>query len=140
MTFLKRQKKVPCTASSISDIGTAFSQNNKNLQDYYAALVKGILPVQKGYFLTEEDIAFRKYILDLGCKGHTTFKKEHLPVLKEYTFPELRKLAEDKLITWNEEEVQITPLGHHFIRNICRAFDLLQTRTAGASQMFSKAI
>ncbi len=85
-------------------------------------------------------MAFRKYILDLGCKGHTTFKKEHLPILQEFTFPELKKLEKDKLITWSEDGVQITPPGHHFIRNICRAFDLLQTRTAGASQLFSKAI
>ena len=126
--------------SSISDVGSAFAQNNKTLQDYYGALVKGVLPVQKGYFLTDEDIAFRKYILDLGCKGHTNFNPEHLALLREYTFPELKNLAEDKLITWNEKGVEITPLGHHFIRNICRAFDLLQTRTAGASQLFSKAI
>ena len=96
--------------------------------------------MQKGYFLTEEDIAFRKYILDLGCKGNTKFKHEHLPLLREFTFPELKKLAEDQLITWDEQGVEITALGHHFIRNICRAFDVLQTRSAGAPLLFSKAI
>jgi oxygen-independent coproporphyrinogen III oxidase len=126
--------------SSISDVGNAFAQNSKILHDYYAAMAKGILPVQKGYFLTDEDVAFRKYILDLSCKGYTSFNPAHLPLLQEYTFPELKKLEADHLITWNEEGVKITTLGHHFIRNICRAFDLLQTRTAGASQLFSKAI
>ena len=126
--------------SSISDVGTAFAQNDKNLQDYYNIVDKGELPVQKGYFLTEEDVAFRKYILDIGCKGKTQFEPKHLPILRDVTFPELEKLATDKLIVWDMEGLVVTPLGHHFIRNICRAFDLLQTRTAGASQLFSKAI
>ena len=126
--------------SSISDVGTAFAQNDKNLQEYYNILAQGELPVQKGYFLTEEDVAFRKYILDIGCKGKTQFDVKHLSILREFTFPELEKLAADKLIVWDEQGLVITALGHHFIRNICRAFDLLQTRTAGASQLFSKAI
>ena len=57
--------------SSISDIGVAFAQNRKSLHEYYEVIDKNELPVFKGYFLNEEDITFRKYILNIICKGFT---------------------------------------------------------------------
>ncbi len=128
--------------SSISDAGVAFAQNEKTLHDYYAAIEGGELPVTRGYFLDEEDVAFRKYILDVSCQGKTNFKEEHLPLLKKYSFPELEKLEADRLINWNEQGLTVTDLGWHFIRNICRAFDLhlLRNQKETASPRFSKAI
>ncbi len=128
--------------SSISDAGVAFAQNEKKLHDYYAAVEKNELPVMRGYFLTEEDVAFRKYILDISCRGTTIFKDEDLPMLVKYTFPELTKLEKDDLIKWDKEGVIVTELGTHFIRNICRAFDLhlLRNQKETSTSRFSKAI
>jgi len=128
--------------SSISDAGVAFAQNEKTLHDYYARIERHELPVVKGYFLSDEDVAFRKYILDISCKGSTSFASEHLQLLKEFTFPELEKLEEDQLIKWNEEGVVVTDLGAHFIRNICKAFDmhLLRNQAETVNPSFSKAI
>lgn len=126
--------------SSISDSGNAFAQNNKLLQDYYDLIGAGRLPVVKGYFLDDEDLAFRRYILDLSCRGKTTLQPRHLPVLKELTFPELEKLEADGLLSWSEQGVEISPEGHFFIRNICRAFDLKLLRQSEPKQLFSKAI
>ena len=128
--------------SSISDAGVAFAQNEKALHDYYARIEREELPVMRGYFLSEEDVAFRKYILDVSCKGKTTFKAAHLPLLKQYSFPELEKLEADRFINWNEQGLNVTDLGWHFIRNICKAFDLrlLRNQVATANPRFSKAI
>jgi oxygen-independent coproporphyrinogen III oxidase len=128
--------------SSISDAGIAFAQNEKTLHDYYARIEREELPVMRGYFLSDEDVAFRKYILDVSCKGKTFFKEEHMSTLKKYSFPELEKLAADSVITWNEKELTVTDLGGHFIRNICKAFDLhlLRNQVATANPRFSKAI
>lgn len=128
--------------SSISDAGVAFAQNEKTLHDYYAFIERNELPVKRGYFLSEEDVAFKNYILDISCKGKTTFKKEHLPLLKEFSFSELIKLEQDQLINWSEEGVTVTALGAHFIRNICKAFDLhlLRNQQETAGPRFSKAI
>jgi len=128
--------------SSISDIGNAFAQNNKILQDYYSLIRHDKLAVQKGYFLNEEDVAFRHYILDISCKGETSFKEKDLPLLETYTFPELKKLEEDNLIAWNKVGLQVTTLGRNFIRNICRAFDLhlLRSHQTENAPQFSKAI
>jgi oxygen-independent coproporphyrinogen-3 oxidase len=128
--------------SSISDAGVAYAQNEKTLHNYYAAVEKNELPVKRGYFLSEEDIDFKQYILDISCKGKTNFKKEHLSLLSQYSFPELEKLEADQLVIWNEETAVVTALGDHFIRNICRAFDLHLLRNQGvsATARFSKAI
>ena len=128
--------------SSISDAGVAFAQNEKTLHDYYARIEREELPVMRGYFLSEEDVAFRKYILDVSCKGKTSFKKEHLSLLKKYSFPELEKLEADALINWNEKGLNVTDLGGHFIRNVCKTFDLhlLRNQVATANPRFSKAI
>jgi len=129
--------------SAISDAGIAFAQNHKTLGDYYKSIGNSPLPpVTKGYFLTKEDEAFQKYILDVICRGTTVFQTEHLPLLQQYIFPELTGLEADQLITWNEKGIQVTSLGRHFLRNICKAFDLhlLRKQSAGNMPLFSKAI
>ncbi|MGN6164641.1 MAG: oxygen-independent coproporphyrinogen III oxidase, partial [Flavisolibacter sp.] len=126
--------------SSISETGNAFAQNEKTLHDYYTAINSGRLAIKKGYFLNEEDSAFRKYILDITCKGATVFNERDFPMLEQYTFPLLTDLAKDGLIEWNREGLKLTTQGHYFIRNICSAFDLHLHRRHPVQQIFSKAI
>lgn len=128
--------------SSISDAGIAFAQNEKNLHDYYAAVNNGELAVFRGYFLNEEDLAFRKYILEISCLGRTKLKAAHLDLLKKYSFPELQKMQEDGLVQFNEEALSVTELGRNFIRNVCSAFDLhlIRNRSITDKPLFSNAI
>jgi oxygen-independent coproporphyrinogen-3 oxidase len=126
--------------SSISDTGNAFAQNQKTLHDYYDRINAGKLAVQKGYMLSATDVAFRKYILDISCKGKTEFRPEDMSILEEYSFPKLTELQKDGLVQWNKESVELTPQGHYFIRNVCSAFDLYLNKANPAKQIFSKAI
>ncbi|WP_207495553.1 oxygen-independent coproporphyrinogen III oxidase [Aridibaculum aurantiacum] len=128
--------------SSISDIGIAYAQNEKSLKEYYLAIDDKALAVHRGYVLTEEDRAFKSYILNIICRGTTTFAEEHLPLLREYAFPELALLREDGLVEFDELGLQLTSKGKNFVRNICKAFDLHLARYKheGSSPMFSKAI
>jgi len=128
--------------SSISDAGTAFAQNHKTIHDYYEAIRKGELAVTKGNFLSEEDIVFRQYILDVSCRGYTTFRREYLEELEKFTFPELLKLQEDGLLLFNRNHLAVTDKGWHFIRNICSAFDLhlQRNRSSQVKMQYSKAI
>ena len=128
--------------SSISDVGVAYAQNHKTIHDYYTAINKGQLAVTKGYFLTEEDVTFKQYILNVSCQGKTQFHPEHLALLRTYSFPELKNLQADNLVEWDEEGLIVTVLGQNFIRNICKAFDLhlLRHELQSGKQLFSKAI
>lgn len=127
--------------SSISDTGNAFAQNNKTLHDYYQLVSENKLPIKKGYFLSEEDEAFRQYILEIICKGEVSFAEKHLPVLEQYSFPLLEDMEKDGLIVWDKYGLTVTPQGHNFLRNICSAFDLYLRRSAkDGKNVFSKAI
>ena len=127
--------------SSISDAGYAFAQNNKTLHDYYAAINSGNLAIQRGYELTAEDLSFRKYILDLSCRGIALFQKEDTELLKQYVFPELKELADDGLVNYNQDGAIITDKGKYFLRNICSAFDIKMHRDNSEKlPVFSKAI
>ncbi len=129
--------------SSISDSGTAFAQNHKTIHDYYAAVNKGQLPVKKGYLRSALDIKFGSYILGISCKGSVTFNQEDLPLLERFTFPQLALLAADGLVKWNSEGAELTPLGWHFVRNVCAAFDLFlpsNAQSAVSHSAFSRAI
>ena len=128
--------------SSISDLGNAFAQNEKTLHDYYASVNDGKLAVKRGYFLNEEDIAFRQYIKDISCKGATVFHPEHLFLLEEFCFPQLEQLAADGLVEYDKKYLTIKGEGHYFIRNICTAFDLYLQRDHSLLNKltFSKAI
>lgn len=128
--------------SSISDAGFAFAQNEKALADYYKAVNSGNLAIFKGYSLSEEDIQFRKYILQVCCTGKVKFEDNFFEVLEANSFPELQKLEADGLIHWNKEGLTITDQGRNFIRNIARCFDMHLLRSSGvpSSQLFSKAV
>ena len=82
----------------------------------------------------------QKLILDVICRGKVVFKEKDLPLLREFTFPELEKLAQDGLLTWNEQGMTVTQLGHYFLRNICKSFDMHLWRNNVNQSFFSKAI
>lgn len=127
--------------SSISDSGNAFAQNEKALHDYYTTIRNGELAITKGYFLNEQDLAFRQYILDIICIGETTFKPQHLPLIKKYSFPVLDSMVQDGLVEYDESGIKLTPQGFYFQRNVCSAFDLfLQDKERKKTHQFSKAI
>ena len=132
--------------SAISDTGTAYAQNSKTLGEYYRRIESGAPAVEKGYFLDEEDRKFRKHILQLSCQGATTWDECASPLIDEKVLPTLRDLEKDGLVILRPGDLQITPLGRHFIRNVCKAFDLHMMRRENNVRQgvpglsFSKAI
>jgi oxygen-independent coproporphyrinogen-3 oxidase len=128
--------------SSISDAGIAFAQNEKTLHDYYNRINQDELPIKKGYILSAEDIVFRKHILNLSCKGQTTFSNMELELLEQYSMPLINQLQQDGLIDFTSSSITITTEGRYFIRNICSVFDLHMHRNQPrfGKPMYSKAM
>ncbi|MBS1666268.1 MAG: oxygen-independent coproporphyrinogen III oxidase [Bacteroidetes bacterium] len=128
--------------SSISDVGKAFAQNAKSIHEYYNYIEKNELPVEKGYFLSEEDLVFRKHILDMSCRGETFFNPVYKKQIESLSIPELQKLSDDGLVEFDDFHAKLTVQGRNFIRNVCRAFDLHLLRSAQTQEKksFSKAI
>lgn len=127
--------------SAISDTGSAFAQNEKKLQNYISAVENNVIPVVKGYFLSQEDLHFKKYILDLICKGETTIEPVSVEMVEKYSLPALAELIKDGLVQHTDSNIKILPEGKNFIRNICSCFDLyLLKKDFDNQNLFSKAI
>jgi len=122
--------------SSISDSWTAFAQNPKTVEAYLYKMESGILPVEKGHFLTDKDLEVRKHILNIMCKENTIYN-EGIP---EAVYKRLLPLLLDKLISVTEKEISITTKGKSFLRNVCMAFDEKLWLKQPKTQLFSSSI
>lgn len=122
--------------SSISDSWTAFAQNPKTVEDYLNKIEQGTLPVEKGHFLTGEDLEVRRHILNLMCKENTVYN-EGIP---EQVYGRLLPLLRDKLVWVTEKEIRITTKGRSFLRNVCMAFDEKLWLKQPKTQLFSSSI
>ena len=126
--------------SAISDIGVAYAQNHKELELYYRSIEMDELPVTKGYFMCEIDMAFKQYILQTICEGKTRLQHGHKDLLNIYTLPMLREMEKDGLLELSSEELKVTKTGFQFVRNICKAFDIKWLSAENSTAAFSKAV
>jgi oxygen-independent coproporphyrinogen-3 oxidase len=130
--------------TAIGMVGNTYSQNVKTLEEYYAALDAGILPVFRGIKLTADDLLRRELITQLICHFELDLKSVErrfgidFPAYFETELRELRDMAADGLITLDKDAVRVLPPGRLLIRNVCMVFDryLRESR----SQRFSKVI
>jgi oxygen-independent coproporphyrinogen-3 oxidase len=134
--------------SAISDSWHAFAQNVKVVEEYInlvynklGLVAEDTLPVFKGHILTEEDLVIRKHILNIMCKGKTSWGNylETWSSLPE-ALERLQPLADDGLIEIYPSELIVTTLGKRFLRNICAALDARLWADQPATQLFSMAI
>lgn len=107
--------------SAIGDVFYGFRQNYKTVEEYYAALENDSLPIHRGINVSDEDIIYRKHILNIACKGKTDWKNEI--ELTDLMKNQLNDLQKDGLINWKETHLEVTILGWNFLRNICAVFD-----------------
>src|SRR5690554_2244004 len=115
--------------SSIGKVGDSYSQNVKETAQYYARLDSGMLPIHRGYNLSEDDVLRREVILDLMCQGRIDFCKfeDHYGIdFKSYFADALDQLAEpvaDGLVAIEDNELLLLPEGQLMLRNVAMAFD-----------------
>jgi oxygen-independent coproporphyrinogen-3 oxidase len=140
--------------SAISAVNGTYSQNEKTLDEYYARLDAGRLPIARGYSLDADDLLRRLVIQMLMCNFELSISALELayPIrFKHYFAQELQRLAEfaeDGLVTIEDDWISVSLRGRLLIRNICMVFDRHLSRdraapsTAGAAQplRFSRTI
>ncbi|TBU97280.1 oxygen-independent coproporphyrinogen III oxidase [Stutzerimonas kirkiae] len=130
--------------SSIGKVGDGYSQNVKELSQYYARLDEGLLPIQRGYRLNADDRLRRDVIISLMCHGYVSFaemEQRHAIDFRQYFSAALEKLAEacrDGLVEIRDDAVVLLPQGHLMMRNVAMAFDAyLEGET---QQRFSRTV
>ena len=131
--------------SSISSVAESYSQNAKTLEEYYAAIDAGHLPVIKGLTLDDDDVLRRFIIQQLACQFALDFTQvERLFNLAfaDYFSRELallQTMTADDLLRFTASGLEVTPRGRFLIRNICMVFDV-SLRKQGVQQRFSRVI
>jgi oxygen-independent coproporphyrinogen-3 oxidase len=131
--------------SAIGKIGTTYSQNYRELEDYYSALDRDQLPIMRGMELNDDDVVRRAIIQALMCHfviNKDEFDSTYQIAFDQYFATEMLELADyekEGLLVLEPQRVSVTPKGRMLIRNICMVFDkYLRTRQEHAR--YSKVI
>ncbi|WP_198246445.1 oxygen-independent coproporphyrinogen III oxidase [methane-oxidizing endosymbiont of Gigantopelta aegis] len=129
--------------TSIGRIADAYVQNLKDLAAYNAALQHNKLPIFKGVALDEDDKLRRAVITQLICHFQLSFsdiENRFAINFEEYFSSELQQLvpmADDGLLSLEQQQIKVLSPGRLLIRNICMVFDKY---LAQKTQQFSKVI
>ena len=115
--------------TSISQTKNSYRQNLKLYPEYEAAVNGGILPIERGIVLTEEDELRREVIMDIMCLLKVDFKKFE----QKYSIDFRKKFADaleklggmrgDGILEIESGSIKITELGRLFVRNVAMLFD-----------------
>ena len=131
--------------SSIGKIGPTYSQNFRELDDYYDALDRDELPIMRGMELNADDLVRRAIIQALMCHfeiSKESFNIAYLIDFDQYFATELAGLKEyerEGLLKISPQWISVTPKGRMLIRNICMVFDKY-LRTKQEHARYSKVI
>ncbi|WP_256469298.1 oxygen-independent coproporphyrinogen III oxidase [Agarivorans sp. TSD2052] len=131
--------------SSISMLGDAYSQNQKDLKTYYAQIDQQGHAQWKGIALNQDDLIRRELIKKLICNFQLQFsdiEQQFTLNFHDYFAEDLQLLqpfVEDGLVTINTAVITVTNKGRLLIRNICMCFDVY-FRTQARRQQFSRVI
>jgi oxygen-independent coproporphyrinogen-3 oxidase len=115
--------------SAIGKVGPTYVQSVKTLDQYYAVLDGGELPVLRGIELTPDDLVRRAVIQALACQF--SLAKESISIAYLIDFDkyfahemrDLERLAADGLVELDDGWINITPRGRLLVRAVCMVFD-----------------
>ena len=125
--------------SSISDIGYAYAQNEKNIEAYKASVHEETFAHVKGHLQTNADQEVKKLILSIICNEKATWDLDFYLGLPPKVLAQLDDMREEGLLTFDSGGIEVAHLGKAFIRNICAVFDY-RMREKGKAFSFSKSI
>jgi oxygen-independent coproporphyrinogen-3 oxidase len=141
-TTLRGTNLLAFGTSAISDFEGAFAQNVKKLSQYKAMVAEGLLPIERGLVLSEDDKLRRHIIEEIMCNSILRFTGERGPSVAQLVNSErerLQPLADDGLISIEPGTLRVTYKGRIFLRNIAAVFDGY-LKSSSASPVFSRAV
>ncbi len=115
--------------TSISQIGRCYAQNVKKEVEYFNLLNDNTLPIERGYFLSDDDLIRRHVITRIMCDFELDFsdveKKFNIEFEKYFSssLDGLKEFIDDKLVQIKDRKIIITEMGRLLIRNIAMCFD-----------------
>ena len=124
-------------ASAISDVSGLYAQNARGLPHYYSLIGEGVLATERGFRCSAQDLRRREIINSVMCNfwvdlGTTKGWERELSRLKV--------LEGEGLLTVRGSEIELTPLGRIFVRNVACAFDTYLNLGSAVARPFSRAV
>lgn len=116
--------------TSISQIGRCYAQNVKKEVEYFNKLNDSSLPIERGYYLSDDDLLRRHVITRIMCDFELDFsaiEKQFSIEFENYFASSLNALKEfidDDLVMIENRKITVTQMGRLLIRNIAMCFDL----------------
>src|SRR5690606_38327691 len=126
--------------SSISDIGAAYAQNQKDVDDYKTLIKRKQFAINKGHVLTNEDKVNKKLILDIICNDKAEWDLDFFLKLSSVAVVQLEEMTQDELLNYDPSGIRLSTTGKAFVRNICAVFDQRVQRQNRSNFVFSKTI
>ncbi len=131
--------------SAISKVCDNFSQNVRDLEEYYRLIDAGKLPIDRGFEVEPDDLLRRDVITQIMCnfildiramekKWRFSFAEKFKPEI-----PALQQMQADGLLKLDADALEVLPAGRLLVRNICMVFDRY-LKGEGQSSRFSKVI
>ncbi len=115
--------------TGISQLENIYAQNYKTEKEYYQSLDKKVLPIAKGYTLSQDDHLRRYVIMKLMCDFELDFQSIERKFginFAEYFKWGLDNLSEfqnDGLVKIDNNKIEVIGMGQLLIRNIAINFD-----------------
>jgi len=131
--------------SSIGKVDDCYSQNVRTLDEYYAALDQGHLPVLIGLQLNPDDLLRRELIGELMCQfalNTESFANAHHIDFSSYfkvELEELKGLEDAGLLEWQGTSMQVPIKGRLLARRVAMTFDR-HLRESQAKGTYSKVL
>lgn len=132
-------------STAISQVGSTYSQNRRELPEYYQAIGAGELAIFRGMELSGDDLFRREVIMRLICDFRldrnalgARFGLDFNDYFKD-EMPEVRRMIDEGLLEESGPVLAVTPAGRLLIRNICMAFDWY-LKHAEQKKTFSRTI
>jgi len=130
--------------TAIGKVAGSYGQNVKTLEEYYASIDAGRLPIYRGIQLEADDLLRQEIITQLMCRFEVDTARVAEPFAIDFAryfsleLDELRVMADDGLVGVEGPVIRVLPPGRLLIRNVCMVFDryLRDSR----SRRFSKVI
>ena len=133
-------------ASSISQLHSAYSQNEKNAAKYIKRIKDEGLAVIRGYSVNENEKIVRAVINSVMCNYYVDFNNiakefktsiERIYAAIDFTIEKFRDFIEDDLMQFNNDSITVKLAGRLVIRNIAMKFDPMLNSGVGT---YSKTI
>ncbi|MEP0177744.1 MAG: oxygen-independent coproporphyrinogen III oxidase [Paraglaciecola sp.] len=144
-TTLKNCNLLGFGVSAISAVDNIYSQNCKELKDYYQRIDEGQQAVEKGLTLGQDDLIRQRVISELMCNLYVD--KQRVSVQFKIDFDQyfaeellsLKTFESDNLLINRDTNIQISPSARLLVRNICMSFDAYMKKHLN-QQRFSRVI